>query len=412
MKNILLLLLFYFLAATGSLQAQNYVLVFDGEDDYVDLPIAVQPSETNFTAEAWVYLSPGGGPEQKILFNQSNSGNVRGYALTVFYDGDGYYYCPSIYINGQSFFTPKSHYIPTNTWIHLAMTWEVDGEISSFINGQLIGSSSTAGAGAYQYSGSNTSMGGADGGTWGQFKGKIDEIRLWNSTRTQTELSSNRYTSFIGNEAGLISYYKMSNGSGPVLSDNTSYGYYEGELKFHVSWEMQSTLPLSFISFTGQSHNGGIQLNWITQGEVNNNYFELQHSADGIGFSKLTTVPSKGSTTGKQQYTFVDMQPFAGFNYYRLKQVDKDGRATFSTIIKQVAENNTVTLRIINNPVTNGQLKIQLNKEATVAISNSTGNLVQTIPLLSGTQLIDVSRFKKGVYSIKTGSQAQQFIIQ
>ncbi len=412
MKHILLLLMFQLLVSIGTSNAQNYVLVFDGEDDYVDLPIAIQPSETNFTAEAWVYLSPGGGAEQKILFNQSNIGNVKGFAMTVFYDGDGYYYCPSIYINGQTFFTPKSHYIPTSTWIHLAMTWEKDGDVSSYINGQLIGSSSTAGAGSYLYSGSNTSMGGADGGTWGQFKGKIDEIRLWSITRTQTELSSNRYTSFVGNETGLVSYYRMSNGTGPVLSDNTTLGSYEGELKFHVSWEMQSTLPLSFLSFTSQLQNSGILLSWTTQGELNNDHFEVERSADGISFSRMVTVNSKGTSTGKQQYSFLDAQPYTGFNYYRLKQIDKDGRVGMSGIIKQVSEAATITLRIINNPVTNGQLKIQLSREATVAISNSSGNLVQTIPLLSGTQLIDVSRFKKGVYSIKSGLQAQQFIIQ
>lgn len=96
------------------------------------------------------------------------------------------------------------------------------------------------------------------------------------------------------------------------------------------------TLPVTLTSFTGQHRDGRNLLSWITATEINNAGFELMRSADGINFSKLAFVASKaenGNSSAAITYSFTDEKPFETTSYYRLKQVDKDGKYSLSGIV-------------------------------------------------------------------------------
>ncbi|WP_315820969.1 hypothetical protein [Paraflavitalea speifideaquila] len=93
-----------------------------------------------------------------------------------------------------------------------------------------------------------------------------------------------------------------------------------------------NTLPLHLLSFTGRRTNNGVDLKWVTDNEVNTAHFDIEKSADGVRFAKIAQVEAR-NLAGRNEYAFTDGQPLNRMAYYRLKQVDLDGRFTLSPII-------------------------------------------------------------------------------
>jgi hypothetical protein len=87
-----------------------------------------------------------------------------------------------------------------------------------------------------------------------------------------------------------------------------------------------TALPISLSSFTAQKINTTTLIQWTTSTEINNDYMAVERSTDGRNFIEIGRVLGAGNTETPQNYQFVDEQPRAGLNYYRLKQVDFDGK--------------------------------------------------------------------------------------
>lgn len=89
-----------------------------------------------------------------------------------------------------------------------------------------------------------------------------------------------------------------------------------------------TTLPIQLKSFTGEAKEYGVRLNWVTASEVNNQYFELLKAGEDKNFTSLGKVNGSVNSTETKTYSFDDISPLAGTNYYQLKQVDLDGKST------------------------------------------------------------------------------------
>ena len=113
-----------------------------------------------------------------------------------------------------------------------------------------------------------------------------------------------------------------------------------------------SPLPVSLTRFTAAAQEPGVRLAWATATEKNNDRFEVQRSADGAGFATIGTVRGQGSSVTPHAYAFVDAAPRPGLNYYRLRQVDFDGTASFSPVVsaRGAAPAATAALGIYPNP--------------------------------------------------------------
>ena len=94
-----------------------------------------------------------------------------------------------------------------------------------------------------------------------------------------------------------------------------------------------SALPVKLLTFDGKPMEDHNLLSWVTEREVENLYFEVERSKDGIHFESVAKVDGKSDGTTLNQYTAKDEAPFA-LTYYRLKQVDLDGTASFSHVIQ------------------------------------------------------------------------------
>jgi hypothetical protein len=142
--------------------------------------------------------------------------------------------------------------------------------------------------------------------------------------------------------SGSTTEYVLYRGSGSSITITnlpTSGTFFYKVYTEFSSWSSGATgstsLPVELISFTATQHKTSIELHWRTASELNNNYFEVQKSTEGILFKSIGQLPGKGTTTEISTYTFTDdvIRPVA---YYRLKQVDYDGAFTYSNIIKML----------------------------------------------------------------------------
>lgn len=95
-------------------------------------------------------------------------------------------------------------------------------------------------------------------------------------------------------------------------------------------------LPIRLLSFTGALVNGETHLNWSTTQEQDNDHFDLERAPGNMNFAKLATIMSQGNSNTVASYKYIDVSPFDGYTYYRLKQVDKSGAFNYSPVISVV----------------------------------------------------------------------------
>lgn len=93
------------------------------------------------------------------------------------------------------------------------------------------------------------------------------------------------------------------------------------------------TTDVELISFTGEVLPAGNNLKWATATEINNNYFLISRSNDGVNFEVIDQVAGNGTTTTPHSYQLLDKEAPSGLSYYQLTQVDFDGSTTQSPII-------------------------------------------------------------------------------
>ncbi|WP_447017749.1 Ig-like domain-containing protein [Shewanella algae] len=119
--------------------------------------------------------------------------------------------------------------ISTNVWYHFAFVFN-NGQWDFYLDGQAtgIGVADMGGNNTvpdYQAANVNNLVAGLQNhGSVNNFTGKIDDIRLWSTARTQTEIQNNRQLELAGNETGLIGYWKLNETSGTVVNDSQTNG--------------------------------------------------------------------------------------------------------------------------------------------------------------------------------------------
>jgi hypothetical protein len=91
-----------------------------------------------------------------------------------------------------------------------------------------------------------------------------------------------------------------------------------------------SPLPVELISFIGKGENNAVRLNWTTASEKQNKGFEVERRTDQNNWQRLGFVAGNGTTNQRNNYTYVDRSAASGNNYYRLRQIDLDGKSVYS----------------------------------------------------------------------------------
>jgi Secretion system C-terminal sorting domain len=179
-----------------------------------------------------------------------------------------------------------------------------------------------------------------------------------------------------------------------------------------VSLTATTVLPLHFTIFSGSNAENTIKLEWQTENEINTKSFEIEKSNNGITYSAIGLTNAKGNNALTQQYYFTDAAPLPGNNYYRIKQIDKDGRYAYSTAIK-------VSTKISNNGITvypqpaqtimNVVLTQQPQQSTQIKLYTASGQLIKTITATAVLNVINVQSLPVGNYmmSVESGGIKQ-----
>jgi photosystem II stability/assembly factor-like uncharacterized protein len=196
-------------------------------------------------------------------------------------------------------------------------------------------------------------------------------------------------------------------------NDLVRYGTYgRGIWDFAIA--AQPVLPVEWLSFEAKVvDNQRIVLNWTTASEFENDYFSIERSADGKDFEIIGEVASLGAAVKEQGYEFTDDFPLLGDNYYRLKQVDRNGDFEYSEIALGVIKGDQPIATIFPNPVTSGenlQVKISKNGVFNYTIFNTNGQVVKSASIDENAQ-IEMTDMPAGnyFYQINGENETTQF---
>lgn len=176
----------------------------------------------DFTLEAWVNFesTPSSGNLMTIISKSLNTGNQRGYEFHLFNDSGTLKYQVNIDQDGDGVTRDVVRWTntpSTGTWYHLALTCDISAATATtfelFIDSasQGNGTAVTSGNCASIYNNTTAFIVGAYGTPSQYFDGKIDETRVWSDIRTSGEISANYQKELVGDEAGLVAYYKLNN---------------------------------------------------------------------------------------------------------------------------------------------------------------------------------------------------------
>lgn len=172
------------------------------------------------------------------------------------------------------------------------------------------------------------------------------------------------------------------------------------------SCSCSTILPITLTSFSGFGINDNTNvLLWTTSSEINNDYFVIERSDDAMNYKPIGTVDGAGNSNTLIDYDFTDDNAIFGSNYYRLKQIDFDGKFSYSNVIfigNDVAENiyfNSQTNELVTNHLTNGTIYIYNMQGQIVSKIQANGENV-SINQPNGIYLVSVV-IGNQVYSIK-----------
>ncbi len=166
-------------------------------------------------------------------------------------------------------------------------------------------------------------------------------------------------------------------------------------------------LPIELVRFSGKKLNRNVLLNWSTSMEVNNDHFDIERSSDGNRFSKIGEHKAAGNTTIGHSYDFVDPHPMRQMNYYRLKQIDFDGKFDYSPIVSvDMTPSDQFVSGIFPNPVTD-ELTILFETdneaifEVAYALFSVDNRLIAEGTISSLDPKLDCSLLSAGAYFIR-----------
>ena len=366
MKFRLYLVILFTIIGQG-LFATNFCLYFDGTSDLVNCGDADIIYGDSFTVEGWIKMPDEcGGDRSWIAHWQWNSvGPFYGFFFRIrntteandivqFNVGD---------TEGNSLRFETDDSIIKNEWVHLAGVYTGSNSYV-YVNGNL--------AAGTQYGSTNGTVRNPNQNLYFAYEYwiggmymdvSIDEIRIWDDVRTQTEIQNNMYNELTGNEQGLVGYWKLNENGGVTAFD--SKGNNDGTLVGLPDWIVSdSPLPVTLSSFTAAYTNGNPILCWTTQSENNNLGWNI-YRAENEDFDQsiqlnYTLIPGAGTTSQPTEYIFEDEnETLTGETYwYFLESVSSSGETEdYGPISLTIPEDENNISELPLKTVLYGQMK-------------------------------------------------------
>ncbi len=230
--------------------------------------------------------------------------------------------------------------------------------------------------------------------------------------------------------------YPGSIGSDPTyqfIYNNQLYftTYNDGDISDSDLYKINTSLtilPVSLANFAASLQSSSVLLNWQTATELNTDHFGVERSVDGAHFNNIGDVKATGTSSTTHNYTLNDYTALhlgSSTLYYRLKTIDKDGKYTYSSIIKLQLHGGEFAYSLSPNPV-HSQLTVSFTtdngtKQASLKMTDANGKPVyekslQGLQPGSVQQYINVAGLAGGIYYIQlitdSGTKTLKFVKQ
>jgi len=205
-----------------------------------------------------------------------------------------------------------------------------------------------------------------------------------------------------------------------LLVDN----YSESTQPFTLDWTLSggaslncTPLPIELLKFSGKNVVKYNLIEWKTSTEINNDYFTLERSENGVNFENLTIIEGAGNSNQLLHYQTYDDNPFDKVTYYRLKQTDFNGEYSYSTVIAIYGDFDKNEINNIHPNPTSGNLNFDINliqdTKINIEVYDFLGRIILTEikNLKSGksSENIVTENLEKGIYLLKIKIENSDF---
>ena len=161
-----------------------------------------------------------------------------------------------------------------------------------------------------------------------------------------------------------------------------------------------SPLPVSWLYFNAASEEKKVHLTWATASEINNDYFLVERSVDMIHLETLNKVKGAGNSSQISSYEFFDNIPLPNISYYRLRQVDFDGKEELTkwvAIYRKSGDGGSVSVG--PNPTSDFIYVSGLQGSFKLMMFDAVGKLIMENQLSNPTEKINIAHLPNGIYS-------------
>ncbi len=387
-------------------QSGNALSFVHGGNNYITIPDQDQINfngSTSFTIEAWIQTS---GVSDWTGIVAKGSGNPWiGYQLNIVENKISAEVSRELEMVGLGYGLQGTTSLADGNWHHVALVVDrsttnaklyVDGNEEADVTNSWLDRDITNVGTMYI---------GAERGGNVTINGLIDEVRIWNVARTQTQLQNFKGTVINHTTTGLVAYYRFDQGTAggnntgiTTLLDLTTY-HNNGTLHNFTlngttsNWvDGNVPLPVELTSFTADYLEGKVLLKWQTATELNNYGFEVERNIykgengeAGRGWEKIGFVAGNGNSNSTKQYSFKDENISEGTIQYRLKQIDNNGNFKYSNVIevegKQIPNEFALYQNYPNpfNPSTVIKYALPFESKVKITIYSITGELVDEL---------------------------------
>ena len=160
-----------------------------------------------------------------------------------------------------------------------------------------------------------------------------------------------------------------------------------------------NTFPATQLVLKCTNQHDKVLLQWKTETEVNSSHFSIEKSGDGEKFLPIGTATASVNSNSLKNYSSTDKEPVNGRNYYRIKEVDRDGKYMYSNVVSTVFDK---TISIVYPNPTSGNITLKVNNFSEASLSyqlvNVDGKTLKANIIKASETLIQLTHFPSGTY--------------
>ena len=187
---------------------------------------------------------------------------------------------------------------------------------------------------------------------------------------------------------------------------------------YGVGFASTNALPVEFGNVHVSVVNKNVLLKWETITEINNDYFEVEKSNEGVNFERLAQVPGKGNSNAISNYQYLHINPLVnGKIFYRIKQVDKDGTQTYSKIVYANLQNPNNVIPTIYPVPANSIITISFGKDVSQPIIEIYSTDLRRVGIYRrngsiSSDNINIQHLSSGSYFIKLSYEGKKHLLR